>query len=333
MEANIFPSVVADIGGTNARFGIVDGSKDEHGRLDVAQQKTFRCAEYKSFEDVFSEYLSSLNGTAPKNACIAIAGPVAGSSMKMTNLDWTVCSKSLGQTFALKNVKLINDFGALAYASMLLKDHEIEVIYSGVDNHEINTEANRVVMGPGTGLGIAGLIRTGNCWHPVCGEGGHVSFAALDNHQAAIRSALLSLSTDEPHLSLENLLSGQGLVNLYKANCMINGVDIEDKTPSEVSKEASNKTNDQSVQAVHDFTHILGASLGDTALTLGAFGGVFLCGGILPKIVDLIDKDVLVEAFVNKGVQRKLVEAIPIYLVSAPMPALVGAAHWLNDSQ
>ena len=307
MDSNIFPFLVADIGGTNARFGIVPGTRDDCDRLNVERQKKYATEDYESFEEVFSTYLKTLDsdGISPKHACIAIAGPVVGDTMRMTNLDWTVSAQSLCKTFGFVDVKLINDFGALAYVSVLLKDDER----------------------------IAGLIRVNGGWHPVCGEGGHKSFAPLDDHQMAIRKHLVSLSINEDHLSIENLVSGQGLVNLYQANCLIDGVDIKDKSPSDVSREAAEKTDDQCVRALQDFTKILGASMGDTALSLGAYGGLYLCGGILPQIIDAMDIEAFVDAFLKKGIQRRLMEGIPVYLVSAPMPALVGAANWLYDNR
>jgi len=328
---NTFPYVVADIGGTNARFGIVTGTKDQHQRLTVNQQQVYPCSEFASFDDVFAQYLSTLD-EKPHHACIAIAGPVIGDDVQMTNLSWSISSDSLRKAFDLNQIKLINDFGALAYVTLMLKDHELAVIYYGKTKHDVDRNANRLILGAGTGLGVAGLVKTSNTWQPVCGEGGHVSFAALDKHQIELRDALLSLSENTTHLSVENILSGPGLINLYRAHCVLDGVTEQAFTPSDVSTFASDKSDQQCVKALQDFSRILGATAGDAALTMGAFGGVYLSGGILPKILSCLDKQALIDAYLAKGLKRSLLETVPIYLVSSPMPALVGAAHLLHDT-
>jgi len=328
---SFLPFIVADIGGTNARFGVVSGNKDAFGRYEVEQQLVFSSAAYASFELAFSAYLDALVlSVKPKYACIAIAGPIIGDSVRMTNLDWAFSVKALVDQFDMIDIKLINDFGALSYATLFLMPHELEELYTPnlvQDRHDLN----RVVIGSGTGLGVAGLIKTSTAWQPVCGEGGHVSFAALDSLEVNLRDALLSLWKGEAHVSVENVLSGQGLVNLYRGLCRLEGVKELHFEPSEVSAHAAQKTNSQCEKALRLFSKILGATAGDVALTMGAFGGVYLSGGILPKVADSLDRQLLIESYLAKGIQRNLMESIPVYLVSAPMPALVGAAHWMCD--
>ena len=134
------------------------------------------------------------------------------------------------------------------------------------------------------------------------------------------------------HLPVENLLSGQGLVNIYRGYCKIDGIESLGLTPSQVSAHALNKTNVQCVKTMALFSQVLGATAGDVALTMGAFGGIYLSGGILPKVIDCLDETVIVDAFQAKGIQTNIMSNIPIHLVSAPMPALVGAAHWMYDT-
>jgi len=330
----IFPFLVADIGGTNARFGIASGEKDKNNRFIIEQQHVYQCAEFAKFETLFKTYLDSIeaeNAPQPiKHACIAIAAPIIGDEVSMTNLDWAFSIKDLSQQNNMQKVHVVNDFGALAYSTLYLQPHELKNIYSNNVVSSISQTQSRAIIGPGTGLGVAGLINTHSGWHPVCGEGGHISFAPTDSFQFKVREALLSLSKIN-HISIENVLSGPGLVNLHQAICQANGEHRCTLTAIQVSERAAQKTDENCIKALELFTKILGATAGDIALTMGAFGGVYLSGGILPKIIDSMDTQLLIEHYLNKGVKQSLLNTIPIYLVSAPMPALTGAAHLMFD--
>jgi len=232
----------------------------------------------------------------------------------------------------MKKIHVVNDFGALAYSTLYLRAHELKTIYKGSDNDvdSISHTQSRAIIGPGTGLGVAGLINTHSGWHPVCGEGGHMSFATMDPSQFKIRETLLSILKTQ-HLSIEDVLSGPGLVNLYQAICHINNEQVKPLTAAEISAKATEKSDENCIKTLTLFTKILGASAGDIALSMGAFGGVYFSGGILPKVIDAIDTDLLTEHYLNKGIKQDLLKNIPIYLVSAPMPALTGAAHLMFD--
>ena len=327
----IFPLIVADIGGTNARFGIATGAKSQNQRLIIEQQKVYACSDFNSFETLFKNYLSlvsSIKGLFPKHACIAIAAPIVKDTITMTNLDWSFSSNALCLESNMKKVHFINDFGALAYATLSLKPSELKTIYSS--KTPPSASQARAIIGPGTGLGIAGLVYTPSGWHPVCGEGGHVSFAPTTALQHEIKSTLTT-TLNTQHISVENLLSGPGLVNLYQAICIIHNTDINSYTAKEISELAITKSDEYCVTTLKVFTQILGASAGDVALSMGAFGGVYLSGGILPKIIDAIDTKIFKEHYLNKGVKQGLLESIPVYLVNTPLPALTGAAHYMFD--
>lgn len=326
--STIFPFVVADIGGTNARFGLATGEKDQNNRFIIEQQHVYPCAEFKNFELVFKEYLTLVG--KQQYACIAIAAPIVGDKVEMTNLNWSFSVEELCQQNNMSKIHVINDFGALAYSTLYLQSDELKTIYAGNKKSQTNQTQSRAIIGPGTGLGIACLLSTNSGWHPVCGEGGHVSFAALDTLQIQLRQALLSILKTQ-HLSIENLLSGPGLVNLYRAVCKINNTKEKNYSPTDISARAKQKSDANCGAALKLFTQILGASAGDIALTYGAFGGVYLSGGILPKIINDMDTELLISNYLNKGVKQDLLKTIPIYLVSAPMPALTGAAHWAFD--
>ncbi len=326
--STIFPFVVADIGGTNARFGLATGEKDQNNRFIIEQQNVYPCAEFENFELVFKEYLTLIG--KHQYACIAIAAPIVGDKVGMTNLNWVFSVEELCKQNNMNEIHVINDFGALAYSTLYLQSDELKTIYAGNKKSQTNQTQSRAIIGPGTGLGIAGLLSTNSGWHPVCGEGGHVSFAALDTLQIQLREALLSILKTQ-HLSIENLLSGPGLVNLYRAVCKVNNTKEKNYSATDISARAKQKSDTNCVAALKLFTQILGASAGDIALTYGAFGGIYLSGGILPKIINDMDAELLISNYLNKGVKQDLLKTIPIYLVSAPMPALTGAAHWMFD--
>ena len=332
---SIFPCVVADIGGTNARFGIATGGKDKDNRFTVEQQKVYSCAEFTKFEILFQKYLDTArienqHKPKPKYACIAIAAPITGDLVSMTNLDWTFSVNDLCQQNNMEKIHVVNDFGALAYSTLYLQGSELKTIYSGNSKASASETQSRAIIGPGTGLGIAGLINTDSGWHPVCGEGGHISFAPTDSFQFKVREAILSTLKTE-HISIENVLSGPGIVNLHQAICQVYGKNEDVLTAAQISANAANRSNENCVKALDLFTQILGASAGDMALTMGAFGGVYLSGGILPKIIEAMDIELLIEHYLNKGVKQDLLKTIPIHLISAPMPALTGAAHLMFD--
>lgn len=325
-----FPFLVADIGGTNARFGIVSGAKDDNGRFLIKYQKTYQCAEFNSFESVLSAYLKTLS-SKPKYACIAVAGPVIGESIKMTNLNWSFTIEALCHDFEMTSIKVINDFGALAYSTLYLQKNEIDVLYSGNEEATDYHSASRALVGPGTGLGVASLIKTPQHWQPICGEGGHVSFAPLNDFEVELRNTILK-AANKNHVCIEDVVSGPGLVNIYRTHCHINNAKEQTLTPNNISSKARTESDEQCIATMKTFSQLLGSVAGDIALTMGAFGGVYLGGGILPKIIGMIDKDLLIERYLRKGVQQDLLERIPIYLISSDVPALTGAAHWMYDT-
>ena len=334
-NATFFPLVVADIGGTNARFGIASGEKDQHGRFSITRQKVFQCAEYTTFEDVFAAYLKHISDMTPKYACVAVAGPVISDRVKLTNLSWDFSVEAVRQHFQFDNIKAINDFGAQAYSTLYLQESELITIYPGISNNDNKSELSRTIIGPGTGLGVAGLIKTDDHWLPLCGESGHASFSPLNDMQVKVRDALLTiLQKSAPtikHVSIENLISGPGLVNIYTALCQIDNVEPKPFSPIDISNNAAKRNNEQCVNALSLFCDVLGAAAGDIALTMGAFGGVYLSGGILPKVFEELGDSCMLDSFLNKGVMTDLVKSMPVYLVTAEMHALAGAAHMMVD--
>jgi len=263
----------------------------------------------------------------PAYACLAVAGPIEGGVVKMTNLDWCISIEDMRVELNMKSLYVINDFAALAYATPFLKDNEILSLQSG----KAAPEAAMVVLGPGTGFGMAALVPDGDDWKILPTEGGHCSFAPTNDKELAIRAfAARTLN----HVSIEDLISGRGLVMIYKALCAIAGEPAADFSPADVSTKGMNNEDARCHEALETFCLMLGSIAGDKALSLGAKGGVFLGGGIIPKIADFISKTAFLERFTHKGPMTNYVKVIPVGMIINDKAALVGTAAWLvNHTQ
>ncbi len=325
-KEDLFPFIVADIGGTNARFGLATELDATTERFTIAQQHVFECAQYSAFEDVLGAYLDHIEGTRPAAAVIAIAGPVSGDRFKMTNLSWDFSLQAVRKQFGMERLEFMNDFGAQAYATLYMHEPDLSVLYSGIPV----PRAPRVILGPGTGLGVAGLVNADGRWFPLCGEGGHIKYAPASDKEVEVRRAIAPL---DKHISIENMVSGPGLLNIYKALAKVNGATLEDIKPGEISKRALAGSDPVCVEALQIFLSVLGGAAGDVALVLGAQGGVYLGGGILPKVESLIGESALIDSFLGKGIMSPFLHNVPVYLMKGDKPALAGAAHWLYDSQ
>ncbi|MCL4137546.1 UNVERIFIED_CONTAM: hypothetical protein GTU68_064927 [Idotea baltica] len=324
VKAKTFPFLVADVGGTNARFGLVTGTNLSSGCFIIEEQHVFDCAKYNSFESVLGTYLGKINAGIIQSACIAIAAPVTSDRIVLTNLSWEFSIEATKKKFNLANFEVINDFAAQAYATLHLIPANLKVLTAGT----INLVAPRVIIGPGTGLGIAGLINMNGRWHSISGEGGHISYAPTSAKEVEV---LKALGVEHRHVSVENLLSGPGLIMLYTSLCEINGRTSQSYDAKDISANAMLGNDADCVEALSLFCRILGSTAGDAALLFGAFGGVYLSGGILPKIEDFLFKSDLVDSFQRKGVMRSLMESVPISLITSDKPALFGAAHWFLE--
>ena len=318
----MYPYIVADIGGTNARFALVTGKTDTDFKIE--QISILPGANFASFEEAIQNYLDSLGDIQPTAASIAIAGPVDGDQFKMTNLSWSFSREGLKTRFGFEKLEVINDYTALAMSSSILtKAHLIE-LKAG----DLNPTANKAILGPGTGLGVAGLVYTPAGWVPVPSEGGHVNIAPSTAFEAEIIKAAMSTLG---HVSAESFLSGQGLVNLYDAVCAVTGVSAQTYQPQDVSGKALEGSDGECVQALERFCSFLGAVSGNLALTYGAKGGVYVAGGIVPRMLDFIKGSEFNMRFASKGIMSHYVEPIPVNIFDHPETAFLGAAAWLEQ--
>lgn len=317
--------LVADIGGTNARFGLLSfDPKNSSSSINYAadEQITLRCGDYADMEAMVRDCCLKLGNIKPDYACFGIAGPIDDGIAQMTNINWKFSIEGLREHLGLKQLFVINDFAAMAYSVPFLKDDDLANLYSA----DRDPSMPIVVMGPGTGFGMAGLIPTLNNWQIVATEGGHSSFAPTNEKEIAIKSYLLK---EQNHVSIENVLSGNGLVNLYRALAYIAKTEAKAYSPADISTHALQETDPICREAVVTFCEILGAVAGDKALSWGAKGGVVIGGGITPKLVSMLHETHFLERYKNKGPMGSYVNDISIRLIVNDKASLVGAAAYL----
>jgi glucokinase len=306
--------MVADIGGTNARLALADPET-----LELSHIQQTLCADHANLEDALTEYFSGLP-VRPRRAALAVAAPVSGEAINLTNSHWSFRTSELRHAAGLEEIQVLNDFEALALSLPGLDPAELRQIGGTMPA----AHATKVVLGPGTGLGVAGLVWSGQDWIAVAGEGGHMSIGASDAGELAI---LRELSQGTGHVSAERAISGPGLLALYRAVAAcrhapaVDGVDV-------VARAASGDA--VAGEALRVFTTWLGRFAGNIALAFGARGGVYLGGGIAPRIVAALAAGPFREAFEQKGRMRAYLMPIPVYVIVAEFAALKGVAAALR---
>ena len=316
--------LVADIGGTNGRFGLVDTCA--HGKgYHAEQQLSLPSGDYPTLADMIRAYCEQTGINMPKFACLAIAGPIQDGRVKVTNLQWEFSIAHLRDELNMQALDVINDFSALAYAAPHLQDSDLVTLY----DVEANPYGPLGVMGPGTGFGAALLAPISVGWKIIPTEGGHCSFAPTTELEIEI---LKQMRKRFDHVSIEHLLSGQGLVSLYQSLAAIHSQTAEELTPAEVSTRGQARSDKLCEEALETFCNILGSVAGDKALSWGAMGGIYLGGGIVPKIAHFLPQTDFIKRYVNKGVMRNYVSDIPVHMVVNDKAALIGTAAWLVDT-
>jgi glucokinase len=317
-----FPRLVGDVGGTNARFAI-QAAAGEPARQIV----TYAVAGYARIDDAIQAYLGALPGPRPRQGAIGIANPVVGDHVKMTNAPWAFSIEAVRREIGFDRFLVINDFTALALSLPALAADDLRQVGGG----QADPLAAVGLLGPGTGLGVSGLMRLdgGRRSIPIEGEGGHVSLAPANAREDAVVGRLRGRFG---HASAERALSGPGLVNLYEVLCDLDGAPSRGLDPADISAAGEASTDPHCVEALDLFLAWLGSVGGNLALTLGARGGVYVGGGIVPRLGDRVEQSAFRERFVAKGRFRAYLEAIPTWIVEAKTsPALIGAARALDE--
>jgi glucokinase len=304
--------IVADIGGTNARFAYLHPDNEELQGVEI-----FPCADFPFFVDAIRTYLERGHGEKVDKICLAVAGPVESDLIDLPNNHWSF-SRSELQTSLGVSVTIINDFSAQVLCIDGLSESELHWIGSA----RPNGGQVKAVVGPGTGLGVSAMLATGEI---LPSEAGHIGFAPIDDHEADLLKVLWQRYE---RVSVERVLSGMGLANLYWANCRLDGHERELPAP-DVSAGAHAR-EEYCLRAVADFCTILASVAGDVALMMGALDGVYLSGGILPRILDLLDEELFRQRFDNKGRFTEICSEIPLAIVLAEHPGLRGCVEALR---
>jgi len=313
---------MGDVGGTNARFAV-----QESPGAPPTQVVTYPSAEYETIADALQAYVAQLTCAKPLEAAIGIANPIVGDHVQMTNFRWSFSIEAVRQALGFRRLLFINDFTALALSLPSLEpEHLRRIGTSGVAD-----PAGAIgLIGPGTGLGVSGLLHdTAGHLVPLGGEGGHVSLASANAREDAVIAVLRERFG---HASAERALQGAGFVAMYEALCQIDGVAAANLDPAGVTAAAMAGSDPRCVEVVELFFAFLGSVAGNLALTLGARGGVYIGGGIVPRLGDWIDRSSFRERFVAKGRFREYLDGIPTWLIHAETsPALIGAARALDE--
>ncbi len=320
--AQHYPRLLGDIGGTHARF-----ARQLVPDAPLQDAATYDCAEFGSLQEVMRQYLDQhAGGHDPHWAAIGIANPITGDQVHMTNLPWSFSISQLQRELGLQQLLVINDFSALALALPALQAWQLRQVGPGAPVHG----APRALLGPGTGLGVSGLVPGAHGQEvPLSGEGGHVTLAAADDDEAAV---IALLQHRFGHASAERALSGPGLVNLYQALCRLHHVHIDIGLDApEITQAGLRGECAQCAAAVEMFCSLLGTVAGNLALTLGARGGVYLGGGIVPRLGAALERSRFRERFEAKGRFAGYLHEIPTYVIDAETsPALLGASRALD---
>ncbi len=318
--------LVGDIGGTHTRLAIIDRVKEHFNFL---AEETFSSREEPSLESALRKFLS--NPIHPiTRACLGVAGPVRDGRCEATNLPWVIDAKEIARQLHLARVGLINDLEASAYGVAALEAKDVEALNQGTHD----AQGNRAVISAGTGLGEAGLFWDGGEYRPFASEGGHADFAPRNHLEMDLLDYLLKRHA---RVSVERVISGRGLFNIYQflkdtghgeePTWLVDQMRQKDP-PVVITENALGGKSSLCVQALDFFVSLYGAEAGNMALKVMATGGVYLGGGIAPKIIAKLRDPVFMNAFTAKGRMKPLLQAIPVRVILSPKAALLGAARF-----
>jgi glucokinase len=313
-----FPVLIGDIGGTNARFAIVtDGAQPLELFEPVAT------GDFPDIESAIERCVLANSRTRPRSALIDVAGPIVGDAVDLTNADWIVRPRETLSRIGLEAMVLLNDFEALAMALTALAPSDVVQIGGG----EAVATGAKVVLGPGTGLGVGGLVHVdggeGGLWAPVPGEGGHVELGPAEDDEFPIWQ---HVEREGGRISAEVLITGRGIVNLYRAVARSSSEEPRLTTPAAVTSAALDKSDPVAVRSMSLYVRLLGRIAGDVALTFMARGGAYVGGGIAPRILPILKAGEFRRAFEAKFPHEEVMASIPAFVIVGAHPALKGLA-------
>jgi glucokinase len=313
--------LLGDIGATNARFALADAEGTPQ------RVRVLAADDHPSLEAAITAYLSEESFTPPpQEAALAVASPITGDAVTLTNHPWSFSVLRMKQALGLTRLLLVNDFTANALAVPRLRPEDRMPVGGGMPAEG----APIGVLGPGTGLGVSGLVPTPQGYVALASEGGHVTVAPADAREDAV---LDRLRQRFDHVSAERVLSGQGLVTLYTTLAEIAGVPAGPFTPAQIADRAIGESEPLVREALAMFCAMLGTVAGNLALTLGARGGIYIAGGIVPRLGARFAESAFRHRFEAKGRMRPYVAAIPTYVVTHQIPAFLGLVALLDRAE
>lgn len=307
--------MVADVGGTNTRLALWDVNKNS-----LRARRDYLNADFANFDAVIAAWMADLAEPPPTRACVAIAAPPFDDLVAMQNTTWSFSIREISHQFSFDPLRVINDFEANAYGLPHLSSDDMTTIHQG----KSGGSGKLAAVGPGTGLGGAafGLV-AGQPTASAC-EPGHMSLAPATPMEMELFSLLMK---EHSVIHAELLLSGRGLPRLYRAVATVMGDDAEDLDAPEISARALAEECDTSLLTMETFCALLGSICGDFVLAHGAYGGLYLCGGILPQMVPLLSNSTFQSRFAAKGEMQEYLQAVPIHVIISGRAGLLGAAH------
>jgi glucokinase len=323
--------IAGDIGGTKTNVALFEPSGGDLGRIVV--QQSFPSGKYSSLEAILAEFVAAHNPQSVTHACFGIAGPVVGGRVETSNLAWVVIDRTLAETLQVGHVGLINDLEATAYGIEGLQSSQLYTLNEG----KPASGGHRALIAAGTGLGMAGIFWDGHHYRPMASEGGHIEFAPRNE----LEIELLRYMTAQlgGHVSYERVLSGMGLFNIYSflrdtkfapepdwLAAEIESADKNGKTAA-VSKAGLSQKSELAVKALDMLVEIYGAMAGNLALILKSSGGLFIGGGVAPKIIEKMKDGTFMRTYRDKGRMSALAESIPVHVILDDKTALYGAAR------
>ncbi|MEB0140878.1 MULTISPECIES: glucokinase [unclassified Undibacterium] len=320
-----FPKLFADIGGTNARFAL------EIAPGELAAVQVLPCAEYATLAAALQSYLSAAavqaaGGALVQQAGIAIANPITGDHISMTNHHWSFSIEQTRRLFGFEQLIVVNDFTALAMALPFLGQHQLEQVggAASVSGHAIG------LLGAGTGLGVSGLVPSAEAWIPLHSEGGHTSFSPCNAREIAI----LEFAWREfSHVSSERLLSGPGLKLIYRALADYLRHPAQDLDAAAIVQRGLERSCPVCIDTLASFCDMLGTMAGNLAVTLGARGGIYIGGGIVPRLGSYLAESGFRRRFEQKGRFENYLSQIPIFVITEAYPAFIGLSALAGSRQ
>lgn len=307
--------LIADIGATNARFALVRDGKIEDIRI-------LQCDDFRGPAEAAAVYLEK-SGAKPQTGVFSIASADASKPfVDMTNNHWAFSVEEVREKIGLQSLKTMNDFTAIAYAMPYLTDADKYQIGKATPQKDMPI----AIIGPGTGLGTAGVVFANGKPVVVTAEGGHVTMPSATQREFDLFAWLIK--TKYSHVSAERVISGKGILNIYNAIGGVDGVDLPERTPADITKAALSGECKACVEVLDLFCHFLGVIAGNLALSYGAFGGLYIAGGIVPQLGDYFKTSRFYESYINKGRYKEYLSDIPVYVVTHPQPGLEGLKNF-----